>query len=73
METTLTPFEEIVKYLPFLIPVILLELTLMVIAVVDLIRREKTRWLPKWAWALIVIFIQLIGPIVYLLVGREEE
>jgi hypothetical protein len=57
--------------LPFLIPIILLELTLLVIALVDLIRRERTRG-PKWAWALVVVLINIIGPIVYLLFGREE-
>jgi hypothetical protein len=64
--------ENIVKYLPFLIPVILIELSLLVIAGLDLWRRKKTRG-PKWGWALVVLFFQIIGPIVYLLVGREEE
>jgi hypothetical protein len=54
-----------------IIPVILLQLTLMIIALVDLARREKTKG-PKWLWALIIIFGELIGPIVYLLIGREE-
>ncbi|NJD60540.1 MAG: transcriptional regulator [Anaerolineales bacterium] len=59
-------------FLPYLIPVLLLEWVLMIIAIMDLIRRERTRGLPKWAWALIVIFIQIFGPIVYLIFGREE-
>ncbi len=54
-----------------IIPVILLQLTLMIIALVDLARREKTKG-PKWLWAVIIIFGELIGPIVYLLAGREE-
>ncbi len=65
------PLQTIMKMLPLLIPVILIELVLMVVALVDLIRRERTRG-PKWAWALIIIFVQTIGPIVYLLLGREE-
>jgi hypothetical protein len=44
----------------------------MVAALVDLIKRPKTRG-PKWIWVLIVVFINLIGPIVYFIVGREEE
>jgi hypothetical protein len=58
-------------YLPFLIPVILLQLALMVFALIDLIRREKTRG-PKWLWAIIIVLGELIGPILYLLFGREE-
>jgi hypothetical protein len=72
MEQIATPLEKFIEFLPYLIPVILLELVLLVIAVVDLIRREKVRYLPKWAWALIVIFIQIIGPISYFIIGREE-
>ncbi len=72
METALTPFEQLVQFLPYLIPILLIELVLLVIALVDLVRREKTRYLPIWAWALLIIFIQIIGPIAYLIVGREE-
>jgi hypothetical protein len=57
--------------LPFLIPILLLELALLVVALVDLIRRERTRG-PKWAWALVIVLINIIGPIAYLLFGREE-
>jgi hypothetical protein len=72
MEIAQTPFEQLVQFLPYLIPILLIELVLLVIALVDLVRREKTRYLPKWAWALLIIFIQIIGPIAYLIVGREE-
>jgi Phospholipase_D-nuclease N-terminal len=71
METSMTA-TSITEFLPYLIPVILLEWVLMIIALVDLIRREKTRWLPKWVWAIIVVFIQIFGPIAYLILGREE-
>ena len=63
--------ETLVDYLPFLIPVILLQLGLMVFALVDLARREKTRG-PKWLWAIVIVLGEVLGPIVYLLVGREE-
>ncbi len=59
------------QYIPYIIPIILLELVLLVFAFRDLLRREKVRYLPKWAWGL-VFFIQIIGPIVYFIIGREE-
>ena len=58
-------------FLPLLIPIVLLELGLMIFALIDLIRRERTKG-PKWLWAIIIVCINLIGPVVYLLVGREE-
>ena len=63
--------ENIRSLIPFLIPIVLLQLGLMVFALVDLIRRERTKG-PKWVWALVIIFVNLIGPIVYLVAGREE-
>jgi hypothetical protein len=64
--------ENITAYLPLLIPVILIELALLLIALIDLLRRQKTRG-PKWVWALAILFIQIFGPIAYLIFGREEE
>ena len=57
--------------IPFLIPIVLLQIALIVIALKDLIGREQTKG-PKWAWALIILFVDIFGPIIYLLVGREE-
>ena len=63
---------KLVQYLPYIIPLVLLQLILLIVALVDLVRREKTRWLPKWAWAIIIIFGELVGPIIYFIFGREE-
>ena len=61
----------LLKILPLLIPIILIQLGLMVFCLLDLARRERTKG-PKWMWALIIILGELIGPIVYLVVGRQE-
>lgn len=63
--------EQIRQLLPYLIPIALLQLALIVAALIDLDRRERTRG-PKWAWVLIILFINLIGPIIYFVLGREE-
>jgi hypothetical protein len=71
METVTTPLERVIQLLPYIIPIVLLQLILMIVALVDLIRREKTRG-PKWLWAIVIVLGELIGPIVYLIFGREE-
>jgi uncharacterized membrane protein YhaH (DUF805 family) len=64
---------EIIKqYLPLLVPVVLIELALMITALVDLIRRAQTRG-PKWIWALVIVLVNFIGPIIYFVAGRKEE
>jgi hypothetical protein len=72
MDTVMTPLQRLVEFLPYIIPIVLLELLLIIIALVDLVRREKTRYLPKWAWVLLIIFIQFFGSIGYLIFGRED-
>lgn len=62
----------LLRYLPVLIPLFILQLVLLVLALVDLIKREKTRG-PKWLWVVIIIMVSMIGPIVYFVLGREEE
>lgn len=60
--------------LPLLIPVILIQWSLMVIALVKLFKAEaEPKYMPRWGWALVIVFINLIGPIVYLVIGRREE
>ena len=64
--------DDITKYLPLIIPLILIQLALMIAALVDVAKREKTRG-PKWMWVLIIIFGELLGPIIYFVLGRPEE
>jgi len=63
-----TTFREI---LPLLLPLVFIQLLLIVVALRDLARQPVTRG-PRWMWVLIIIFINLIGPIAYFVLGREE-
>jgi hypothetical protein len=66
--------EVIRPYIPFLVPILILQLALMAFALFDLVPRPITGVNgPKWAWALIIILINIIGPIAYFLIGRREE
>lgn len=67
----ITDFSQLTKYLPLLIPIILLQFGLLVAALVDLMKREKTKG-PKWMWVLVIVFVNLFGPIIYFIVGRDE-
>lgn len=59
------------KLISLLIPIIVIQVGLLAVALADLLRREKTRG-PKWVWILVILFINIFGPIAYLLFGREE-
>jgi hypothetical protein len=63
-------FQEI---LPFLVPLFALQLVLLVVALYDLTRPERrVKGDSKVVWALIIIFVNLIGPLIYFLFGRED-
>ena len=55
-----------------ILPIIVIQLVLLAIAIIDLIRIPSTNG-PKWMWALIIVFINLIGPIIYFIAGRRNE
>ena len=57
-----------------LVPVVVIQLGLLVWGLYDLTRPERrVKGDNKVVWALIIIFVNLIGPILYFLVGREES
>lgn len=61
-------------WLPLLLPIAIIELILILVALVDLIRRDPRQVRgSKIAWVLIILFIGTLGPICYLLVGRKEQ
>jgi len=65
-------WQQLSDLLPLLIPIIVIQLGLMIAALIDLIRRPKVKG-PKWMWVLIIMFVNFIGPIIYFIVGREED
>ena len=57
-----------------LAPLIILEVVLLVAALYDLTRpNRRVKGDNKVVWALIIIFVATIGPILYFLAGREPE
>jgi Phospholipase_D-nuclease N-terminal len=63
---------DIQQFIPFLIPVVIIQFILMIAGIIDLVRREKTRG-PKWVWVIVIVFVNMIGPIIYFIFGRKEE
>jgi hypothetical protein len=64
--------DSISNLLPILLPIGIIQLILLIVSIVDLIRIEKTNG-PKWLWVIIILFINIIGPILYFVIGRRND
>lgn len=64
--------EELRELIPLLAPILIIQIVLIVVALLDLSKRAKTKG-PRWLWVVIIIFLNMLGPILYFLVGREES
>lgn len=61
------------EYAPFLIPLFVIELVLALTALIHVIRHPHYRFGNKAMWIIIVLFIEIIGPVVYFVFGRGDE
>jgi hypothetical protein len=61
------------EILPLLIPLIVLQLMLAAYALWDLTRPDRrVRGANKVVWGAVIVLGQLLGPLVYFFVGRED-
>jgi hypothetical protein len=66
--------DALLKYLPLLVPIMLIEMGLLIFALLDLLKRPEEQLKgSKTMWLLIVVLVNIIGPIVYFALGRKDE
>ncbi len=62
------------QILALLLPIVVIQLGLMIAALFDLEKSERrVRGGSKLVWVLVIVFVNVIGPIVYFVAGREES
>lgn len=55
-----------------ILPIIVLQFVLMIVALIDVIRHQRTNG-PFIMWIFIIVFGSLIGSILYFIFGRRNE
>ncbi|HEX5591302.1 MAG TPA: PLD nuclease N-terminal domain-containing protein [Candidatus Limnocylindrales bacterium] len=66
--------DDIARILPLLLPLIVLQLVLLGLALRDILRPERrVRGGDKRIWIAAIVLIQLIGPLVYFIFGRDDS
>ena len=61
------------QIIALLAPIVVIQLGLMIVALHDLEQEDRrVRGGSKLVWALVIVFVNVVGPIVYLVGGRED-
>ena len=61
------------QLIALLVPLVVIQVSIQIFALRDLIKRRQVVGNNKWLWAAVILLGGLLGPLVYLLAGRKEE
>ena len=61
------------QYLPFLIPLAILQLGLMIASLVHIVSHKKYRIGNRVLWIVICVLVNTIGPVLYFAIGKGDE
>ena len=66
--------DELKEYLPIIIPIIIAELILLVITLRHIFTHDNYKRGNRVLWVIVTIVgMEFVGPILYFLLGKEEE
>ena len=64
---------DFISYLPFLIPLAVLQLGLMIAALVHIFTHQHYRTGSRVLWVVVCLCANMIGPVLYFVLGRSDE
>jgi tryptophan-rich sensory protein len=64
--------EQLTEYLPIILPLLLIQLTLAFISIRDILRQERYRFGNRPMWIVIALFVNIVGPILYFTLGKSD-
>jgi len=64
---------DLAQYLPFLIPLAVVELGLMVAALIHIFTHKNYRFGNRVVWVVLSICVNIIGPVLYFVIGRSDN
>ena len=69
----ITSFEDMKEWLPFIIPLAALQLGLMIAALVSIFKHKEYKTGNRALWVVITLLVSIVGPILYFVLGKEED
>ncbi len=68
----MTDLELLIEYLPFLIPLIILQFALAIYSAIHVYKHPTYKFGNQLVWLIVVLFISFIGPLIYFMFGRGD-
>ena len=66
--------EQVMEFLPFLIPLVIVELTLFAYTLYHILTHENYKRGNRVIWVIVtVVLMNFVGPILYFLLGKEAS
>lgn len=65
--------ENLQEYLPFLIPLAVIQLGLMLASLIHVLRHDTYRFGNRLLWIVVCLVVGIIGPVLYFAIGRGDE
>lgn len=65
--------EQLMQYLPFLIPLAVAEFALMITALIHVLKHNTYKRGSRPLWIIVVVIVGIIGPILYFMLGRSDD
>lgn len=59
------------ELMPFLIPLIIFQLILMISALAMIVKQRRFKYLNRAAWVVIVVVFNIVGPVLYFVLERK--
>lgn len=63
---------ELGAFLPFLIPLAVIQLALMITALIHALKNPNYKVGNKTLWIVIILFVNIIGPVLYFVIGKGD-
>ncbi len=62
------------RHILMVLPLLLIQIALAIVAILDLTKKGQTTYLNKKIWIIIVLFVSMFGPVAYfMLEGKNED
>lgn len=65
--------EKFIEYLPFFIPLFILQFSLAITSVIHVLRHKTYRFGNRIMWVIVCAIVSIIGPVIYFVLGKGED